>query len=79
MTVFLCQIPKTRQAALECEFDVSNRAMSLLADHNFGFAVNMLHSDLPLRVFGGPFSRFLTSDIILFTVNEKHCVGVLFD
>ena len=66
---------------------VAHRAVTLLGDDNLCGVVDVVQTVLPMRIaftefIGGFFralDRFGTLEIILFTVNEHHNVGVLLD
>ena len=80
MLPWLNQIAKARELRLEAKLNRADGAVALLADDDFGLAMQARHALLPLGHFVEFMIRgFFALGVILFAENEHNNVGVLFD
>src|SRR5271167_4384236 len=73
------EIAETRHTGLELKFYRAGGAVALLADDHFGLAVHQRHIQLPFFIFRRAGAGLLICQIIFFTEDEQHHVGVLLD
>src|SRR6185312_10584286 len=78
--VLACERGETRDRAVELQFDGAGRAVALLADDHFGFAVHLVRFRHPFReLLTVGLHRLAHLVIIFLAKQEHHHVGVLLD
>src|SRR3954467_5909780 len=70
------EIAKSRELAFEMQFDHAGRSVTLLADDDFGLAVDQRHVELPFFVFRRTRSRLLVGEVVFLAIDKHHDVGV---
>src|SRR5271169_5962392 len=77
--ISLSEVAKTRDVGLELQRHGAGRSVTLLADDDFGFAMDLGHLRLPFEVFFSPGTRFAIAQVVFFPEHEQDDVGVLLD
>lgn len=73
------KIGKARELALKRQIHGAGRAMSLLADDDFGLAPRCRKLNFPFHVSIGAGRRLSILQIIFFAIDKEYDVGVLFN
>src|SRR3954470_181561 len=73
------QIREARHVSVEVQLHGPGRSVSLLADDEFGLAVNLLHLGQPFEMLFRARARFLVLQVVLLAEDKQHDVCVLLD
>src|SRR5215467_5809769 len=71
------EVREAGNVGLKLQLDRTGWTMALLADNDLGLAVNGIHLGLPFEVLLGAGSRLFVLEVILFTEDKHHHIGVL--
>jgi addiction module HigA family antidote len=71
------EISKAGYFSVKLQIDRSGRSVPLLANNDLSLSENGFHISLPFLVLDRPGTRFLVHEIVLFTIDEHHHVGIL--